>query len=128
MTLLAVVKNPASIARYLAAVGELTEVPGRSPPRIPPYWKSQVLRRQALGDENQRGNYGSNDERAACPRGTRRRNERKGKRGLHPGTAKPANREGSARRKHPRREPGPASEATAASQSRAGARRGRTDR
>ena len=47
MRLLAVVKNPAGIARYLAAVGELTEVPGRSPPRVPPYWKSQVLRRQA---------------------------------------------------------------------------------
>lgn len=55
MRLLAVVRNPLSIARYLAAVGELTEVPGRSPPRAPPYWKSQVLRRQALGDEDQRG-------------------------------------------------------------------------
>ena len=32
MRLLAVVKNPAGIARYLAAAGELTEVPGRSPP------------------------------------------------------------------------------------------------
>ena len=50
MRLLAVVKNPAGIARYLAAAGELTEVPERSPPRAPPYWKSQVLRRQALGD------------------------------------------------------------------------------
>ena len=47
MRLIAVVKNPASIARYLAAAGELTKVPGRSPPRAPPYWKSQVLRRQA---------------------------------------------------------------------------------
>ena len=54
MRLLAVVKNPAGIARYLAAVGELTEVPGRSPPRAPPYWKSQVLRRQALGDQSER--------------------------------------------------------------------------
>jgi len=36
MRLIAVVKNPASIARYLAAAGELTEVPGRSPPRVPP--------------------------------------------------------------------------------------------
>ena len=53
MRLLAVVKNPAGIARYLAAVGELTEVPGRSPPRAPPYWKSQVLRRQALGDQGE---------------------------------------------------------------------------
>jgi hypothetical protein len=50
--LLAMVTNPASIARYLAAVGEATEVPRRSPARGPPYWKSRVLRRQALGDED----------------------------------------------------------------------------
>jgi hypothetical protein len=61
MRLLAVVKNPVSIARYLAAAGELTEVPGRSPPRAPPYWKSQVLRRQARltsldGGDHDRGN------------------------------------------------------------------------
>jgi hypothetical protein len=36
MRLLAVVKNPLSIARYLAAAGELTEVPSRSPPRAAP--------------------------------------------------------------------------------------------
>ena len=53
MRLIAAVKNPMSIALYLAAVGELTEVPGRSPPRAPPYWKSQVLRRQALGDRGE---------------------------------------------------------------------------
>ena len=35
-------------------MGELTEVPSRAPGRGPPYWKSQVLRRQALGDEGQR--------------------------------------------------------------------------
>jgi hypothetical protein len=29
-----------------------TEVPRRSPPRGPPFWKSRVLRRQALGDED----------------------------------------------------------------------------
>jgi len=46
------VKDPASIARYLAAVGETTEVPCRSPGRGPPYWKSRVLRRQVLGDED----------------------------------------------------------------------------
>lgn len=51
MRLLAVIKEPANIARYLAAVGEATEVPRRTPGRGPPYWKSQVLRRQALGDE-----------------------------------------------------------------------------
>ena len=54
------VKNPVSIARYLAATSELTEVPGRSLPRAPPYWKSQVLRRQALGDEG----HGRGDEAA----------------------------------------------------------------
>lgn len=37
MRLLAVIKEPASIARYLAAVGEATEVPRRSPSRGPPY-------------------------------------------------------------------------------------------
>lgn len=33
------VTDPASIARYLAAVGEATDVPRRSPGRGPPYWK-----------------------------------------------------------------------------------------
>ena len=65
MRLLAVVKNPASIARYLAAAGGLIEVPNRSPGRGPPYWRSRVLRRQALGDENQCGDPGSKGERAA---------------------------------------------------------------
>jgi hypothetical protein len=49
MKLIAMVKDPASIAGYLAAVGEATEVPRRSDNRGPPYWKSRVLRRQALG-------------------------------------------------------------------------------
>jgi hypothetical protein len=49
MRLLAVIMEPANIARYLAAVGEATEVPRRTPGRGPPYWK--MLRRQALGDE-----------------------------------------------------------------------------
>ena len=60
-----VVKNPVSIARYLAAGGELTDVPSRSPGRGPPYWKSRVLRRQALGDENQCGDHGSKGDEAA---------------------------------------------------------------
>jgi hypothetical protein len=34
------------------AMGEPTELPRRSPPRGPPYWRSRVLRRQALGDED----------------------------------------------------------------------------
>jgi len=49
------VTEPASIARYLAATGEATEVPRRSPGRGPPYWKSQVLRRRVLGDEDRGG-------------------------------------------------------------------------
>jgi hypothetical protein len=49
MRLLAVIKDSKSIARYLAAIGEATELPRRTKSRGPPYWKSQVLRRQALG-------------------------------------------------------------------------------
>jgi hypothetical protein len=64
MKLLAVVKNPVSIARYLTAAGEPTEVPRRSPGRGPPYWKSQVLRRQLLSDEDD-GNHGRNEDEAA---------------------------------------------------------------
>ena len=52
MKLLAMVEEPARIARLLAAAGEPTEVPRRSPGRGPPYWKSRVLRRQALGVEH----------------------------------------------------------------------------
>ena len=58
------VKNPAGIARYLAAVGELTDIPERSPPRAPPYWKSQVLRRQALGDKGHGGDHDRGQEAA----------------------------------------------------------------
>ena len=65
MRLLAVVKNPAGIARYLAAAGELTEVPSRAPGRGPPYWKSQVLRRQALGDDSAGEDHGSKGDEAA---------------------------------------------------------------
>ena len=65
MRLLAVVKNPLSIARYLAAAGELTDVPSRAPGRGPPYWKSQVLRRQALGDDSDGGDHGSKGHEAA---------------------------------------------------------------
>jgi hypothetical protein len=52
MRLLAMVEDPANVARFLAAVGKATEVPRRSPGRGPPYWKSRVLRRQALGEED----------------------------------------------------------------------------
>jgi hypothetical protein len=50
--LVAVIKNPASIARYLAGIAEPTEPPARSPNRGSPYWKSIVLRRRALGHED----------------------------------------------------------------------------
>jgi hypothetical protein len=55
MRLLAIVKEQAGIMRYLAAVGEATDVPPRSPSRGPPYWRSQVLRRRTLGDEGDCG-------------------------------------------------------------------------
>ena len=70
MKLLAEVKNPVSIARYPAAAGELTDVPSRAPGRGPPYWKSRVLRLQALGDDSEReawpgGDHGSKGDEAA---------------------------------------------------------------
>jgi succinylglutamate desuccinylase len=66
MKLLALVKGPASIARYLAAVGEAAEVPQRSPGRGPPYWKSRVLRRQVFGDEaGAAGQWGSGADEVA---------------------------------------------------------------
>jgi hypothetical protein len=52
MRLAAVLRNPARIARYLASIGEPTELPERSPSRGPPYWKSRVLRRMATGDDD----------------------------------------------------------------------------
>jgi len=58
-------RQPSTLPRYLAAAGELTDVPSRSPGRGPPYWKSRVLRRQALGDENQCGDHGSKGDEAA---------------------------------------------------------------
>jgi hypothetical protein len=65
MRLLAVIKEPVSIARYLAAMGEASKVPRRSPGRGPPYWKSQVLRRQVLEDEQHGGSYGDGADEAA---------------------------------------------------------------
>ena len=65
MKLLAMVTDPASITRYLAAVGEATEVPRRSPSRGPPYWNSRVLRRQALGDEDGCGSHGGGRDEPA---------------------------------------------------------------
>ncbi len=66
MRLLAVIKEPANVARYLAGVGETTEVPRRSPGRGPPHWKSQVLRLQALGNEEESsGSQGYGGDEAA---------------------------------------------------------------
>jgi hypothetical protein len=63
LKLMAMVTDPASIARCLTVVGEATEVPRRTPSRGPPYWKSQVLRRRATGDEDGCGNHrGGQDE------------------------------------------------------------------
>jgi hypothetical protein len=52
MRLLAMVEEPANVARFPAAMDEPTEVPRRSPGRGPPCWRSRVLRRQVLGDED----------------------------------------------------------------------------
>ena len=66
MRLLAVVKEPANIAGYLAHVGEMTEVPRRSPDRGPPHWKSRVLRLQAIGSEDaSSGRQGYGEDEAA---------------------------------------------------------------
>jgi hypothetical protein len=51
MNLVAMLTEPKSIVRFLAKIGEPTCVPGRSASRGPPYWKSTVLRKKALGDE-----------------------------------------------------------------------------
>ena len=50
MRLIARVTERASIRRFLTGVGELVDVPERSPSRGPPYWKSVVMRRKATGD------------------------------------------------------------------------------
>jgi len=50
MRLLAMVTDAKSVARYLRALGEAMETPGRAPARGPPYWKSRVLRRAASDD------------------------------------------------------------------------------
>jgi hypothetical protein len=65
MKLLALVTGPASITRYLATVGEATEVKQRSPGRGPPYGKSRVLRRQVLGDEDDCGSHARHGDEAA---------------------------------------------------------------
>ena len=49
MRLVALVRNPLTIAWHLARIGEQTELPERAPDRGPPYWASTILRRKALG-------------------------------------------------------------------------------
>ena len=61
---IAVLRERESIVRYLAAIGEDTEVPPRSQKRGPPYWKSQVLRRQALGRPPSSGHHPGHDDPA----------------------------------------------------------------
>ena len=53
MRLLALVQERENITRFLAALGEATEVPRRSPGRGPPFWKSRVLRRVCGEDDAQ---------------------------------------------------------------------------
>ncbi len=66
MRLLAVIKEPGNVLRYLAGVGETTEVPRRSPDRGPPHWKSRVLRLHALGNEEEiSGSHGYGGDEAA---------------------------------------------------------------
>jgi len=47
MRLVALVRNPLTVAWHLARIGEPTELPERSPDRGPPYWASTILRRKA---------------------------------------------------------------------------------
>ena len=65
MKLLGLVKDATSIARTLAAAGEATEVPHRSPGRGPPYWKSRVLRLKVLGEEDEGGGRGRGADEVA---------------------------------------------------------------
>jgi hypothetical protein len=64
--LVAMVTDPNSIPRSLAAISELANVPARSPSRGPPYCKSVVLRSKALGgDEVEQQSDGSGRQREA---------------------------------------------------------------
>ncbi|CAN5923895.1 hypothetical protein BH11MYX4_BH11MYX4_40350 [soil metagenome] len=45
MRLLAMVTEPKSLTRNLRALGEPIDAPARAPARVPPFWKSRLLRR-----------------------------------------------------------------------------------
>ena len=49
MKLIALVKDPKQISRFLTHLGEPTDAPRRAPNRGPPFWKSTVLRQRAIG-------------------------------------------------------------------------------
>ena len=46
MKIIALVRDPQSIARYLRHLGLPTEEPSMAPARGPPFWQSRVLRRR----------------------------------------------------------------------------------
>ncbi len=48
MKLRAIVTAPANIRRYLRRLDEATDSPPRSPARDPPYFRSEVVRRQLM--------------------------------------------------------------------------------
>jgi Putative transposase len=50
MKLLAMITDAKTVERYLAKLGEPTQVPGRSPSRSP-YWKSKVLRLKSMAGQ-----------------------------------------------------------------------------
>src|SRR5262249_32542195 len=62
-------KTPQGSSPISPLEGEPSEAPPRSPRRGPPYWKSRVLRRQALGEE---------DDAASHARGAESRRSRRG--------------------------------------------------
>jgi hypothetical protein len=63
MKLLAIVKGPTSIARYLAVVSKPT-APLAGP--RPAYWRSRVLRRQVLGEKGDAGATTAGETKRRC--------------------------------------------------------------
>ena len=50
MRILALVRDPKDVRRFLQAIGEATEPPERAPARGPPYWASRALRIRSAAD------------------------------------------------------------------------------